>query len=162
MASMQLDHSGSDGSSPHSGEFDDCGSSSSGDQSSPSDSAYASPAGLGSVWSNELGFMIQPWSTGQDSLFDLGHTSPQPSQVSPGMVIKPLTGLDRAHQTHDQDPASLATDFWNQPADYNPAFGHDSGAGGVISLDGIGPDGIYGPGSMDVEFDDMVHHHQCG
>ena len=148
MASIQLDHSGSDGSSPHSGEFDDCASSSSGDHSSPSDSVYASPASLAPVWSNEMGFMIQPWSS-----FDLGQSSLQLGSGSPPSLAKPLAGLE-PHQTHQPESAALATD-------YSSAFDHDGGVGGLAGLNGLEGEVMYSSG-MQVEFDEMVHHNQCG
>lgn len=152
---MDLDHSGSDGSSPRSGEYDS-GSSSSGDHSSPSDSVYASPAGINPAWSYDLGMMVQPpWSTSLDSVFSPHHSQ----QVSPGLLDKP------GQQTlHSPGEAALGLpDFWPPSQAQN---GIESGLTleGLMAMaepagEGMGQDFDQ---SMQVEFDDVVHHSQCG
>jgi hypothetical protein len=107
--------------------------------------------------------MIQPWSTGHDSIFDLGHTSPQLAQISPPMVPKPLAGLEGGHQTHQgQDTNNLATNFWDQQLDHPAQFGQQTEMSQLMEMNGGGmcSNGI--DGSMEVEFEDMVHHNQCG
>lgn len=103
-----------------------------------------------------MGFMIQPWSS-----FDLGQSSLQLGSGSPPSLAKPLAGLE-PHQTHQPESAALATDYWNQHAtDYSSAFEHDGGVGGLAGLNGLEGEVMYSSG-MQVEFDEMVHHNQCG
>ena len=106
--------------------------------------------------------MIQPWSTGHDSIFDFGQTTPQLAQISPPLVPKPLAGMDEGQQTHQAEGGSLATNFWDQQLDHPAPFDQSSGMGGTIGLSGEGTYGNGFEGRMEVEFEDMVHHNQCG
>lgn len=157
---MELDQfNGSDGSSPHSGEYlSDSASSSSADHSSPSE--YTSPQGL--IY-DVGGIMVQPWPTATiDPTFPAYQYG---SHLGPSALSPAKAGSDEFEHTisnpshHQNGSLTLPADFWQQPTD---AHSHDAelGLGGLAGLEQGAPGGGYGSYEHSM-FDDLIHDSQC-